>query len=103
MLQTELLDVIGESGLNFTKHYIAITSNNNNYFYLNKRSAGKVLMSFRVATHLMDEAKELLDENNISYVHKRKSLRMTTDMKFIKLNIELFIKIAQMASEYWKK
>jgi hypothetical protein len=101
ILQSELSDVIGETTLNYTKHYIAITSHNNNLLWLHKRSAGKVLFGFRVAPHLIDEAKELLDENNISYVHKRKSLRITTDKKAIKSNKDLFIKIARMASEYW--
>jgi len=103
ILQSELSEVIGETTLNYTKHYIALTSHNNNLFWLHKRSAGKVLFGFRVAAHLMDEAKELLDKNSISYVHKRKSLRITTDKKAIKSNKELFVKIAQMASEYWNK
>jgi len=102
-LQSELCEFIGETTLNYTKHYIAIVSHSNNLFRLHKRSAGKVLFSFRVAPHLMDEAKELLDESNISYVHKRKSLRITTDKKAIKSNKELFVKIALMASNYWNK
>ena len=103
LLQEELSEVVGETTLNYTKHYIAITSHNNNYFWLHKRSAGKVLMGFRVPAQIMDEAKELLDEHSISYVHKRKSLRITTDKNAIKNNKELFVKIAQMASEYWNK
>ncbi len=103
VLQTELAEVLGETALNYTKHYVAITSHNNNYFWVHKRSAGKVLLGFRVASQLMDEAKELLDENNIAYVHKRKSLRITTDKKAIKNNKELFAQIARMASEYWSK
>lgn len=103
VLQTELAEVLGETALNYTKHYIAITSHNNNYFWVHKRSAGKVLLGFRVATHLIDEAKELLDENSIAYVHKRKSLRITTDKKAIKNNKGLFEQIARMASEYWNK
>lgn len=51
----------------------------------------------------MDNAKELLDENNISYVHKRKSLRITTDEKAIKNNPELFKNIAEIVNNYWKK
>jgi len=77
LLQAEFSEVIGDTGLNYTKHYVSITSHNNNYFWLHKRGAGKVLLSFRVPTHLMDEAKELLDKNSITYVHKRKSLRIT--------------------------
>ncbi|MCG8096019.1 MAG: hypothetical protein JAZ17_20770 [Candidatus Thiodiazotropha endolucinida] len=103
VLQTELAEVLGETALNYTKHYVAITSHNNNYFWLNKRSAGKILLSFRVASHLMDEAKEALDENSIAYIHKGKSLRITTDKKAIKGNKELFVQIARMASEYWNK
>ncbi len=103
LLQTELSEVLGVTALNFTKHYIAITSHNNNYFSLHKRSAGKSLFSFRVPNHLMDEAKELFDSQSISYVHKRKGLRITTDKNTIRSNKELFIKIAQMASEYWNK
>lgn len=103
LLQSELAEVIGDSALNYTKHYVAITSFNNNYFWLHKRAAGKILLAFRVPNHLMDGAKELLDEHSISYVPKRKSLRITTDNKFIKSNKELFVKIAEMASAYWKK
>ncbi len=95
--------MIGKTTLNYTKHYIAITSYNNNLFWLHKRSADKVLIGFRVASHLIDEAKELLYENNIVYVHKRNSLRITTDKKIIKSNKDLFVKIDQMASEYWNK
>lgn len=103
VLQNELLEIVGETELNYTKHYIALTSNSKNIFWLNKRSGGKVLFSFRVPLHLVDEAKELLDENNISYVYKQKSLRMTTDIKFIKANSELFVKIAELAIGYWEK
>ncbi len=103
LLREEVSEVIGESSLNYTKHYIAITTHNNNYFWVHKRSGGKVLLGFRVAAHLMDEAKELLDEHSISYVHKRKSLRITTDKKAIQNSSELFIKIAQMATDYWNK
>jgi len=103
LLREELSEEIGESSLNYTKHYVAVSVHNNNYFWLHKRSAGKVLLGFRVAPHLMDEAKELLDEHSISYVHKRKSLRITTDKKSIQANKELFVKVAQMVAGYWKK
>lgn len=103
ILQSELSEVLGQTTLNFTKHYVAISSEtNNNYFWLHKRSAGKVLMGFRVAAHLMDEAKALLDEHSISYVQKRKSLRITTNKEAILGNIALFSEIAHMASGYWK-
>jgi len=102
-LRGELSEVIGESSLNYTKHYVTISVHNNNYFWLHKRSAGKVLLGFRVANHLMDEAKELLDEHNISYVHKRKSLRITTDKKAIQSEKDLFVKVAQMVAGYWDK
>ena len=103
LLREEVSEVIGESSLNYTKHYIAITTHNNNYFWVHKRGGGKVLLGFRVAAHLMDEAKELLDEHSISYVHKRKSLRITTGKKAIQGSRELFVKIAQMATDYWNK
>lgn len=103
VLQAELSEIIGETALNYTKNYLAITSHNNNLFLLHPRSAGKVLFGFRVPVHLMDEAKELLDQNSISYVHKRKILQITTDKKAIKNNNELFIKISKIAAEYWNK
>lgn len=103
-LQSELAEELGETTLNFTKHYVALASqNNNNYFWLHKRSAGKVLMGFRVAPSQLEEATALLDEHNISYVQKRKSMRITTDKESILNNKSLFGQIASMASEYWHK
>lgn len=73
-IRSELGEVLGESTLNYRKYYIGINVNNNNIFYLVKRSGGKVLLHFRVPPTLMDDAKALLDEHNISYIHKRTTL-----------------------------
>ena len=73
-IRSELGEVLGESTLNYRKYYIGINVNNNNIFYLVKRSGGKVLLQFRVPPALMDDAKALLDEHNISYIHKRTTL-----------------------------
>jgi len=103
-LQDVLSGILGETSLNYTKHYVAITSpHNNNYLSLHKRSRGKVLLVFRVTDAQMDEAKELFDENNISYVHKGKSLRITTDDRSIKGSQELFESIAELVIKYWEK
>ncbi|MEW8701740.1 MAG: hypothetical protein AB2601_19950 [Candidatus Thiodiazotropha sp.] len=98
ILQSELSGVLGQTTLNFTKHYVAISSEtNNNYFWLHRCNAGKVLMGFRVAAHLMDEVKALLDEHSITYVQKRKSLRITTNKEAILGNKALFSELAHMA------
>lgn len=87
---------------------VAIMSpHNNTYFKVHKRSAGKVLMVFRVATHQLDAAKDLLEKHNIQCEIKRKpvgyNLHFTTDKKAVQNNKELFVKIAEFASARWEK
>jgi hypothetical protein len=102
-LRLELADVLGEASLSYKKYYISININNNNVFFIHKKSGGKVVLRFRVPLHMMEDIKALLDENNISYIHRRKILRITTDKKAISNNKELFLKIAQLAKDYWDK
>ena len=70
---------------------------------LQKRSGGKVSVGFRVTDSSIDEAIGLLDENDISYIHKRKTLRFTTSQAYLKENPELFTKILEIIKQYWKK
>ncbi len=102
-LQGIFSGILGETSLNFTKFYITIAANNTNYLRLHRRSAGKVLLAFRVIESQIDEAKELFDTNNVSYVHQRSWLRITTDEKSIKANQDLFASVAEIVIKYWEK
>lgn len=102
-MQSELGEILGESTLNYKKYYISIVVDNSNIFFLIKRSGGKILLQFRTPPSLMDHAKELLDQHNISYIHKGKRLRFITDKKAISKDKELFLQIAQLAKDFWNK
>ena len=102
-LQNIASDIVGKTTRGYTKHYISLGSSNLHYMWLHRRSGGKVSVGFRVTDSSIDEAIGLLDENDISYIHKRKTLRFTTSQAYLKENPELFTKILEIIKQYWKK
>ena len=102
-LQNIASDIVGETTRGYTKHYISLGLFNLHYMRLQKRSGGKVSVGFRVTDSSIDEAIGLLDENDISYIYKRKTLRFTTSQAYLKENPELFTKILEIIKQYWKK
>ncbi len=102
-LQNIASDIVGETTRGYTKHYISLSLFNLHCMWLHRRSGGKVSVGFRVTDSSIDEAIGLLDENDISYIYKRKTLRFTTSQAYLKENPELFTKILEIIKQYWKK
>lgn len=94
--------VLGQPNLNYVGAYVAITVDGNNYMWLHKRSSDKSLLTFRMAQSLQDEATALLDAQNITYVRKTKSIKITVDKDMIERNAELFRKIADLTKKSWQ-
>lgn len=95
-------DVLGEPVLNYVKAYVAITVDGSNFMWLHKRTLNKSLLSFRMTQALQEEATKLLDEQNITYVRKTKTIRITVDREMIERNTELFRKIATLVKRSWE-
>lgn len=76
--------------LNYLKYYIAISADSYNCMWLHKRTLGKSLLSFRISQAQQEEAVKLLDERNITYVRKAKSIRITVDREMVEENRKLF-------------
>jgi hypothetical protein len=95
-------DVFGEPILNYVKAYVAITVGGYNYMWLHKRTLNKSLLSFRMAQSLQDDAAKLLDERNITYVRKTKTIRITVDREMIERNSDLFREIAALVKRSWE-
>lgn len=89
--------------LSYLKNYVAITVGRNNFFWLHKRSGDKSLLGFRIAPHLADEAQQLLDEANVSFTRKPKSIYITTDPAAINANVALYTKLASLVQRTWEK
>lgn len=94
--------VLGQPSLNYVGAYVAITVDGNNYMWLHKRSSDKSLLTFRMAQSLQDDATALLDAQNITYVRKTKSIKITVDKEMIERNAELFKKIAELTKKSWQ-
>src|ERR1043166_3469084 len=95
--------VFGDPVLNYVKAYVAITVHDNNYMWLHKRTANKSLLTFRMAQSLQDEAIGLLDAQNVTYVRKTKTIRITVDKEMIERNSELFTSIATLVKKSWRE
>lgn len=89
--------------LSFQKHYVAITVGRNNFFFLRKRSGDKSLLGFRIATHLMDEAQQILDDAKLSFVKKGKDLHLVIDRATVTTNSGTFAGIAKLVAKTWGK
>jgi hypothetical protein len=94
--------VFTDPTLNYLKSYVAITVDGYNYMWLHRRTLNKSLLSFRMAPSLQDEAVQLLDGQNIPYVRKTKSIRITVDKEMIERNAELFRSIAGLVKKSWE-
>ena len=88
--------------MNYVKNYVAITVDGHNYMWLNKRSQGKSLLSFRMAQSLQDETVAVLSAKNITYVRRPYSFRMTVDKEMIEGDAELFTSIAGLVKKSWE-
>ncbi len=95
-------EILAKPQLNYLKNYIAISSEGYNYIWLHKRALNKSLMGFRTAQSLQDDAAKLLDENNISYVRKTHSIRLTIDRELLDEKLDLFTAIANIAHKSWE-
>lgn len=98
-VQSELI----EPQLSYLKNYIAITVGRNNFFWLHKRSGDKSLIGFRMAPHLADDTQQVLDEANISFTRKPKSIRVSVDSSTIDANADMFAKLAALVRRTWEK
>jgi hypothetical protein len=88
--------------LNYVKYYVAITVGGNNYMWLHKRSQNKSLLGFRMIPSLQDDAANLLDAKNITYVRKPKRFLLTVDREMIDKNVEVFSAIAKLVKKSWE-
>ena len=57
------------------------------------------MIGFRVLPNMVDEVKELLEANNITYIQKSRNFKHTTDIESIKKNRELYIELAKMVNQ----
>jgi len=90
--------ILPEPRLNYLKYYVAINAAGHNYFQLHSRSGGKSLLRFRIAQNLADEAQQLLDAKNISYIRKSgaRSFKITVDQVMINHEVETWQGIAAL-------
>lgn len=94
--------LFGEATLNYLKYYVAVSVGGNNYLWLHKRSSNKSLLGFRISQALQNEAAELLDAKNITYVKKPKAFRLTVDQGLIDKDPELFRSLATLVKRTWQ-
>ena len=96
-------DELKEPRLSYVKNYIAINVGRNNYFWLHKRSGNKSLLGFRIATHLADDAQQILDEAKISFTRKPKTILITIDATTITSNAIPFTRLAALVRQTWDR
>ena len=96
-------DMFDEPTIRFVKHYISINIEGKSYFWFHKRSSKKSLINFRISDNDIEEVKQLLDNNNISYTQKRNRFNFTCDANTIKNNAELFKQLAEFERNFWEK
>lgn len=69
-----LLDVVkptyGQVSLGYAKYFMALRVNHNNYFWLEKRSASKSQLGFRIDADNAEKVTTLLDQSAIPLCHK---------------------------------
>jgi hypothetical protein len=95
-------DTFTDPVLNYVKYYVAITVGGNNYMWLHKRSQNKSLLGFRMVQSLQDEAANILDAKNITYVRKPKRFLLTVDRVMIETNSEVFSALAKLVKKSWE-
>ncbi|MGE9010569.1 hypothetical protein ACO2JO_18445 [Leptospira interrogans] len=94
--------VLEHPTLNYLKAYVAITVDGNNYMWFHKRTSNKSILNFRMAQSLQDEAAALLDKQNITYVRKTKTIKITVDKEMVERNEDLFRSIAALIKKSWQ-
>ena len=94
--------VLERPSLNYLKAYVAITVDGNNYMWFHKRTSNKSILNFRMAQSLQDEAAALLDKQNITYVRKTKTIKVTVDKEMVERNEDLFRSIAALIKKSWQ-
>ena len=55
-----------------------------------------------MAQSLQDEAAALLDKQNITYVRKTKTIKVTVDKEMVERNEDLFRSIAALIKKSWQ-
>jgi hypothetical protein len=102
-----LLDCVGDlfdsPTIRYVKNYVAFTVLGNNYFWFHKRSAKKSLLGFRISDDNLEDVKQLLDEQNITFVQKQNRFKITTDADFVIKNRELLRQVAESVKKTWQK
>jgi hypothetical protein len=95
--------VSGSGSLRYVKNYIALTFDQTNRFWLQKRSGNMSLLEFWLPDDLIPEATALLDQKKISYIRKRDDIRLTIDEQTIRANAALFTEIAALVRKGWER
>lgn len=101
-MRTCLADTIPGLALGFTKSYVSLGLENSffNYFAFRKRSGGKSLVSFRVASDSAEAVKAWLDEKDVSYtLRKQRIFYFTFDKSFVQEHHEMLKNIAVMVKD----
>jgi hypothetical protein len=88
--------------IRYVKNYVALTKNNNNYFGFHWRSNNKTQIDFRVTDETAEEAKALLEENEIQYIFRGQFIRFTFSEEIIQRKPDLFPKLYSFPEKYWK-
>ena len=100
MLLELLKPVYPEAQLRYLKHYITIAVDGNNHVWLWKRKANKSEIGFWFSEKPLQQAEQLLDKADISYVKKAgggngKMVATTSDSKALKNHAALMGELAQ--------
>ena len=100
-VQETIQDLIDPSSFTYTKYYVGITVNGNNYFRFTRRSGGKSLLSFMISPDHMEEAQALLDDASVPYVQKKKRLILTVSTEFVSTHSDLLRSLTELVKQHW--
>ncbi|MFA5794610.1 MAG: hypothetical protein WC980_06030 [Candidatus Brocadiia bacterium] len=96
-----LKPIYQDASLRYVKNYIAITVNNNNYFWFHKRAENKSILGLWTGKNLIEKAASILDKSNISHSKKIDHLKIHVDKKIIEANISIFKELANIVKQSW--
>ena len=88
-------DLFEEASLRFVKNYISIIIGGRRCFLFHRRAKPKARLAFPVIEDQVEMVTNLFDEQNISYVQKRKNIILTFDVKFIREHKELLLQVCE--------
>ena len=92
-----------QARVNYVKNYISILANPGSRItsmWLHKRAAGKSLLNVWIGEQLMKAAKPLLDAKGIPYtVRKNHTLRITTDMRQLEENSDVYKQLGELVRQ----